>query len=198
MNKFISNVIKMTAVGLVAVFVIVNVSACSELDSYFQDVKGSLIGDEYNIEFYDNTGDLFLTAHGNKIDMELCDDSEGNMSSVINITIDGHQMVSCGSTAIFADTRLHREVDFNVDTIDSNGSALTSVSSIVNAFKNSFGKPMVLVIQSQLGVPICAYSGDNVYWEVCEDLPKTTKLMVDGKPIYIHRANFQIIDLALL
>ena len=57
---------------------------------------------------------------------------------------------------------------------------------------------MVLVIQSQLGVPICAYSGDNVYWEVCDDLPKTTKLMIDGKAIYVHRANFQIIDLSLL
>lgn len=44
----------------------------------------------------------------------------------------------------------------------------------------------------------CAYSGDEVYWKVCDDLPKTTKLMVDGKALYIHRANFQIIDKALL
>ena len=55
-----------------------------------------------------------------------------------------------------------------------------------------------MVIHSQLGDPICAYSGDKVYWEVCEDLPKTTKLMVDGKALYIHRANFQIIDKELL
>ena len=51
---------------------------------------------------------------------------------------------------------------------------------------------------SQLGDPICAYSGDDVYWEVSEDLPKTTKLMVDGKALYIHRANFQIVDKELL
>lgn len=42
------------------------------------------------------------------------------------------------------------------------------------------------------------YSGDKVYWEVCDDLPKTTKLMIDGKALYIHRANFQIIDKDLL
>ena len=53
--------------------------------------------------------------------------------------------------------------------------------------------PKVLMIDD-----ICAYSGDNVYWEVCNDLPKTTKLMIDGKAIYVHRANFQIIDLSLL
>lgn len=44
----------------------------------------------------------------------------------------------------------------------------------------------------------CAYSGNEVYWEVCQDLPKTTKLMIDGKALYIHRANFQIIDKNLL
>lgn len=61
-----------------------------------------------------------------------------------------------------------------------------------------FGKSRVVVIQSQLGDPICAYSGDSVFYEVCEDLPKTTKLSVDGKALYIHRANFQIIDTSLL
>ena len=54
------------------------------------------------------------------------------------------------------------------------------------------------VIQSQMGDPLCAYSGKEVYWEVCEDLPKTTKLMIDGKALYIHRANFQLIDRELI
>lgn len=72
------------------------------------------------------------------------------------------------------------------------------VANVVNKYKNAFGKPVVVVIQSQLGNPICAYSGKDVYWKVCEDLPKTTKLMIDDKALYIHRANFQIIDLALL
>ena len=75
---------------------------------------------------------------------------------------------------------------------------MTMIASVVNEYKNAFGKPMGVIIQSQLGDPICAYSGNNVYWKVCEDLPKTTKLMIDGKALYIHRANFQIIDTALL
>ena len=47
-------------------------------------------------------------------------------------------------------------------------------------------------------IPIAAFSGDDVYWEVPEDLPQMTKLMVDGKALYIHRANYQIIDKKLL
>ena len=69
---------------------------------------------------------------------------------------------------------------------------------MVNSVKNKFGKPMVVIIKSQMGAPIYAFSGENVYWDVQKDLPKFTKLMVDGKALYIHRANFQIIDKALL
>ena len=74
----------------------------------------------------------------------------------------------------------------------------TFVANVVNEYKNMIGKPMVVVIQSQLGDPICSYSGNSIYWEVCEDLPKTTKLIIDGKLLYIHRANFQLVDKALL
>lgn len=104
---------------------------------------------------------------------------------------------------IFAEDGLEPEVDFqSPDVINSttDGSLGDNViiASIVNKYKNYFGKSRVVIIQSQLGDPICAYSGDDVYYEVCEDLPKTTKLMIDGKALYIHRANFQIIDKELL
>ena len=59
-------------------------------------------------------------------------------------------------------------------------------------------KKSTVVIKSQLGQPITAYSGDEVYWKIPKKLPKMTKLMIDGKALYIHRANFQIIDTALL
>lgn len=54
------------------------------------------------------------------------------------------------------------------------------------------------MVKSQLGQPITAYSGEKVYWEAPEDLPKMTKLMIDGKALYVHRDNFQIIDKGLL
>ena len=53
-------------------------------------------------------------------------------------------------------------------------------------------------LQTILRSPIVAYSGEDVYWEIPDDLPKFTKLMIDGKALYIHRANFQIIDKSLL
>ena len=190
-------------------------TGCAGIESEVNNLEGSIKGCTYDCMFYSNDGDLFMTASGENINMtsnivkEKTYNSEDGwgtveaLSSVITITIDGNQMESCGSTVIFADNNLKPDADFtNIESIESESSDSltdwTSVAGIVNQYKNYFGKPQVVVIQSQLGDPICAYSGNDVYWEVCKDLPKTTKLMIDGKALYIHRANFQIIDKSLL
>lgn len=115
-----------------------------------------------------------------------------------------HEKENCNSSFdCFFNNGLNPEVDFKSQevinsTTDGSLGDNVIIASVVNKYKNYFGKSRVVVIQSQLGDPICAYSGDEVYWQVCQDLPKTTKLMIDGKALYIHRANFQIIDKNLL
>ena len=204
---------------ILVVALLFSFSGCSLLDfawleSEINEIRGRLIGVSYTADFYDNYGKKFLTVEGEKIDIdgniveEMGIDSTGgvvtnySLSSVITITIDGKQMSSCGNTVIFAEEGLKPDVDFSLIDIESGSgneiSSLTSVGKVVNKYKNYFGKPQVVVIQSQLGVPICAYSGDKVYWEIPDDLPKMTKLMIDGKALYIHRCNFEIIDLALI
>ena len=54
------------------------------------------------------------------------------------------------------------------------------------------------MIQSQDGYNIGAFIGTDVTWEVAEKLPKTTKIIIDGLPLYIHRCNFTIIDSGLI
>ena len=206
----ISQKISMLLVG--AAF-IVSLSGCASLKSKVQDIKGDITGATYTASFYSNTGDRFLTVRGQKINLNSnivkeakYDDSDGwgytqTMSSVVTITIDGSEIVNCGSTVIFAEDGLSPDVSFTQSDIESSANGIggnTLVAGIVNKYKNYFGKPKVAVIQSQMGDPLCAYSGKEVYWEVCEDLPKTTKIMIDGKALYIHRANFQLIDRELI
>lgn len=188
-------------------------TGCALLGSKINSLNGSITGNTYECQFYSNTGDKFMTLSGQKIDIEpnivkestYSSDGWGyveTLSSVITITVDGHQIESCGSTILFIEKGLNIEADFKqIEYIVSEAEGFgdnTFIANIVNKYKNAFGKPIVVVIQSQLGDPICAFSGDKVYWEVCKDLPKTTKLMIDGKALYIHRANFQIIDKELL
>lgn len=174
--------------------------------SGISELKGSLVGNNYTIHFYDNYGAKFLTTKGSKIDMDgnYTTDINGNsnLSSVVTIAIDGKEIETCGSTVIFEGKGLSPSVDFTLnEQISSTGdsiTSLTSISKVLNKYKNYFGKKRVVLIQSQLGTPICAYEGDDVYWDIPDDLPKTTKLMIDGIPLYIHRANFQIIDYDLI
>ena len=190
------------------------IAGCARMQSGIHDLHGSIIGNEYNIDIFDNTGIRTLKSHGKKIDIDnniveektyAADTDQWyttkNLSSVITITIDGKQLISCGDTCIFYDKRLSPEYEFYLDQIESDSSGLLSstlISGKVNSIKNKFGKPMVVVIKSQMGAPIYAFSGNKVYWEIEEDLPRFTKLMIDGKALYIHRANFQVIDKALL
>ena len=123
------------------------------------------------------------------------------LSSVITVTVDGNEVESCGTTILFIEDGLTPDVYFTLQDITSVAQGIldnTILANTVNRYKNWFGKSRVVVIQSQMGDPIMAFSGDEVYYTVCEDLPKTTKLMIDGHALYIHRANFQIIDKDLL
>ena len=198
--------------ALVAMISIFVVSGCAKLASAINDIKGSLIGNQYTIYTYDNFGNLVLETSGKKIDIAgnpvktTSYDENGKvitgyeLSSVITITIDGNEIESCGDTCIFVQKGLTPDVDFTTETIKSSSGIfdITSISAKLNQYKNKFGKARVVVIKSQLGNPIMAFSGDSVYWEIPEDLPKMTKLIIDGKALYIHRANFQIIDKELI
>ena len=198
--------------ALVAMISIFVVSGCAKLASAINDIKGSLIGNQYTIYTYDNFGNLVLETSGKKIDIAgnpvktTSYDENGKvitgyeLSSVITITIDGNEIESCGDTCIFVQKGLTPDVDFTTETIKSSSGIfdITSISAKLNQYKNKFGKARVVVIKSQLGNPIMAFSGDSVYWEIPEDLPKMTKLMIDGKALYIHRANFHIIDKELI
>ena len=187
-------------------------ASCAMFGNEVNSLNGSITGNTYECQFYSNDGNKFMTLTGQKIDINANPIREKvygdrgweytkTLSSVVTITVDGHQMSNCGSTVLFVEDGLMPDVDFQIENIDSETSGLgdnTIIANVVNKYKNAFGKPVVAVIQSQLGDPICAFSGSNVYWEVCEDLPKTTKLMIDGHALYIHRGNFQLIDRDLL
>ncbi len=205
---------KLICIGLVIVTMLFGLSGCAMIDSAINDIKGDLVRNHYTIYTYDNYGNNVMTTVGDKVNIKGNREevstytSDGDvdtiydLSSVITINIDGKEIQSCGDTCIFEEDGLTPEVDFSQEDIYSNSNGglrdSTYISGIVNSYKNQFGKSRIVVIKSQLGTPIVAYSGNKVYWEIPDNLPKMTKLMIDGKALYIHRANFQIIDKELL
>lgn len=196
------------ALVLVVTLAIFGFAACGSqgIFSWLHGHKSSLVGSSYTISSYDHYGVMDTRITGERIDMDAnyIDSADGSseMSSVITFTIDGKEMEACGDTIIIAEEGL-KPVDFemaqNINSyFGNNPTDLPILAKVINQYKNFFGKSRVVVIKSQLGIPICAFSGEDVYWEVADKLPKSTKLMIDGKALYIHRANFKIIDMDLV
>ncbi len=207
-----NKIVKLITVVMIMAMTLTMLTGCESLNSGIQTMKGDLMGNEFVIDTFDNFGKKVMQTHGEKINItpnivEVQSYGDGgwmttkDLSAAITININGKQMVSCGDTMIFYDSALKPEYDFSVENIESQSNGImdnTIIAGMVNRVKNSFGKSVVVVIKSQTGYPLYAFSGESVYWDIPDDLPKFTKLSVDGHPMYIHRANFQIIDKSLL
>lgn len=175
-------------------------TGCESISSMVQTIKGELIGNKYQIWEYDNFGNKILTLYGDKIKMDGGVDSSGEASSYIDITVDGYEWNHVGNTLVFAQQGTNMITDFQVPeelngTGDSTG--LMGVDRVINNYRNLIGRKSVVIVFSQTGAPICMFQGDSCYTEIPDDLPKTTKISIDGKLVYVHRANVDILPAAL-
>lgn len=169
-----------------------SLTGCSWFSNEMKNIKGELIGNHFSIDFYDNFGNNVMSMEGEKVGIEAnyvkskSVDSDGTsstnyeLSSVVTMTIDGSQVAQTGNTVIFAEDGIKKLEDFNLPSnITTNGDGTINIfDRNINKIKNLLGTPKVIVVCSQLGIPIAVYGGESVYWEIPNDLPKTTKLMV--------------------
>ena len=187
-----------------------SMSGCAFLENIANQGEEKLKGTSFTTSVYNHFGEKTLTLSGEKISLDVLDATSSFFSSstdatyassVLDITIDGKQAILVGDTMIFAEKGLDMITDFDVpeEIISSDGgTGLQFVDRYINNFKNNMGKAKVIIISSQMGIPIGVYQGSEVYVEVPSDLPKTTRISIDGKALYIHRANYQIVDTELI
>lgn len=203
-----TNVVRCVSLIILVCLMMTLVTSCAWASNKIKNIKGELIGNNFNIEFYDNFGNNIITMEGKKVGMEANyvrtkdidpdgrNDSIYELSSVITMTIDGKQIAQTGNTIIFAEKGIKKLENFSIPseiTTDNEGT-INIFDRNINKIKNILGTSKVIVVCSQLGVPIAVYGGEDVYWEIPADLPKTTKLNVDGEALYIHRANYILLD----
>lgn len=172
--------------------------------AFFNRTKENLVGRSFTIIQYDHYGNPTMELKGDSVAVGLLQnnsnfDSEatGFESEVLEFTIDQNQVFTVGDTCIIAEDGIDLITDYDMNTTIDNSDGKMSFmigDRLINDLKNSFGKEMVVVVKSQLGIPIGVYQGDEVYVSVPDDLPKTTLITIDGKSLYIHRANYTILD----
>lgn len=186
--------------AVLAVVLLVALTGCASIGSFFSKLRGELFGNDYDIRQYDNYGNLVFTIHGDRIAMDCELDENGEVSSYIDITIDGKSWMHVGSTLVFAQRGVDMITDFQIpaDMENSgNSSGLIAIDRRVNEYANLFGKKLVVLVSSQNGTPIGLFQGNNCYTEIPGDLPKTTLIHIDGKLVYVHRANVDILPASM-
>lgn len=182
-------------------------TGCAWFQNKVKDFKGELIGNQFHISLYDNFGTNILNITGDKVQVKnnvvkvQAVNTDGTystiyeMSSVLSNTVDGSNMETVGNTVIYAEKGLKQLVNFEMPKdITTDGGTINLLDRNINKIKNKLGTSKVVIVSSQLGVPIAVYGGEKVYYEIPDDLPKMTKLNIDGKALYIHRANYIIVD----
>lgn len=184
-----------------------SLTGCASLDSFIGSVKGSLIGQEFKITTYDDYANKTLSVSGSKVtvglkenDANFNSDDSGYKSDVLEITVNGNQMLQVGNTVLFEEKGLNMVEGFEIsDNINiSNGGSVVPLDRFVNNIANLKGTGKTIIVSSQMGIPIGVYQGEKVYVEIPEDLPKMTLLNIDGKALYIHRANYTILDSSMI
>ena len=184
------------ALILAAVMLCCALSGCAAISSFFGSLTGELFGKDYDIRQYDNFGNLVFTVHGDRVTMNCELDEYGEVSSYIDITIDGQSWKHVGSTLVFAQQGVDMITDFQLpEDMENSGSStgLMAIDRKINHYANLFGKKLVVLVSSQNGTPIGLFQGDSCYTEIPGDLPKTTLIHIDGAMVYVHRANIDII-----
>lgn len=184
---------------LVIAFIIISglLAGCSQLDTTLKVLKGELIGNNYVIGQWDDFGNEVFTITGKKVALSGQTDGTGEETSYLDITIDGNEWQHVGGTLVFAQAGVDVVTDFSskdFSSAENESSGWIGFDRNINKYQNSFGKELVVMISTQNGTPLMLLQGDKCYTEVPSDLPKTTLVNIDGKLVYVHRANIDIMD----
>lgn len=191
---------KWIALLLCLTVLVMSISGCAALGAYISKLKGELFGNDYKIQQFDDFGNLVFTVYGDKVTMDCELDENGEISSYVDITIDGQSWKHVGSTLVFAQNGVDMITDFQLPEgleNEGGGTGLMSADRVINEYANLFGKKLVVIVSSQNGTPIGLFQGNNCYTEIPGDLPKTTLISIDGKLVYVHRANVDIIPASM-
>ena len=191
---------KRTIAIALAIVLVISLAGCAAVSSFLNTLKGELFGNGYKISQYDNFGNLVFNVYGDRVTMNCELDEYGEVSSYIDITIDGKSWQHVGSTLVFMQEGVDMITDFQVpEEMEDAGisTGLMAVDRRINEYANYFGKKLVVVVSSQNGTPIGLFQGNSCYTEIPGDLPKTTLINIDGKLVYVHRANVDILPASL-
>lgn len=177
-------------------------TGCTKERSALKDTQADLLGLSRTISVYDFSGNRTEYYEGDNVRLDKSD-----VANAILITMDGRSMTMVGNTALILEKGIENQLD-NPDFMaefqsiqtelsqpSGGGSGFTFLDKRWNKLiAGVSGLNRILIVKSESGAIIGIFQGDNVLIEN-SDLEKTTKVLIDGKRMHLHRTNYTIIEL---
>ena len=198
--------------GLVAVAAVMamTLSGCVAGAMTFEDFNRSWNGISAEITTYDQSGELIDKVHGTSLQVSLDDrftetslNSDGTILSspgdVLLISIGESHISHVGSTMLWIEDGIEpiAGADTTVD-ITNKEQGTPWLNDLYEYNDNLWkGKAKTILIRSQDGDPIAVFSADEVE-VVGTAVPKSTMFRLDGKRLFVYRADYTTYDTVLL
>lgn len=194
--------IKKISIASLLIALIVTLNGCALLENDIAQFESAMKGRDSIIQTYDEESNIVDKIEGKSIHVtsETTFDTEKTNSSVINVTIGGHEMVHTGSSLIVHDKGLINEFETFAKTVDVKNFDRSTpfINRMVNSWANiTTGRSKVILIRSQSGKPLATFAGDKVSY-FSTDIDKTTGLLIDGQYLFIYKCDYSIYDTELL
>lgn len=202
---------KLRIAGVVAVASVAAVqSGCSAIDMSFEDFNRAWNGIPATITTYNQDGELIDKIQGNSIQISLderfrevsVDSDGGTISSpgdVLLISIGDSHMNHVGSTMLWVEDGLEpiAGADTTID-ITNTEQGTPWLNDLLEYNRNLWqGKAKTVLIRSQDGDPIAVFAANQVEI-VGTAVPKSTMYRLDGKRLFVYRADYTAYDTKLL
>ena len=180
-------------------------SACSNIENWELSMRSKIGALPLTVSTYDSNGQKIdqikaksVNIHTDK-KMSQKDSGGSEKSSVIDVDYGNNRMTHVGSTLIAYEGLKNYEDSFNKHVkIKDQNLAVPLLNTMYQNFKNDWnGQEKVVMIRSQLGMPIAVFAGKHVSIHK-SDMKNATQFVIDGHRLFAYRADYTIYPVSSL
>lgn len=197
---------KKIALIVFACLAMFTIAGCSNIQNWKLSLRSKVGGLPLTVSTYDANGQKIdqikaksVNIHTDK-KLSQKDDSGKENSSVIDVDYGNNRMTHVGSTLIAYEGLKNYEDAYNKKHVNINdqNKSVPLLNTMYQDFKNDWnGNKEVVMIRSQLGMPIAVFAGKHVSIHK-SDMKKSTQFVIDGHRLFVYRADYTIYPIASL
>ncbi|KRM32754.1 diaphanous-like protein [Lactobacillus intestinalis DSM 6629] len=157
------------------------------------------------VSTYDSNGQKIDQITAKSVDihtdkkMSQQDDKGKENSSVIDVDYGNNRMIHVGSTLIaYEGLKNYQDAFSKHVNINNQNHSVPILNTMYQNFKNDWaGNSKIVMIRSQLGMPVAAFAGKHVSIYK-SDMKNATQFVIDGHRLFVYRADYTIYPIASL